>query len=119
MTKRKPVERKELDAEAQRCWDLLASAFGGEHHLGSVYFCGHGVEMSTFRDLATHDSSTLTRLILLSHAMRCRVSIGSSGPRRVKIMVHPRSDSKCNMQGHPGLEDLANKVANWIEDTKS
>ena len=114
--KRNPVERKDLGTQAQRCWDLLATAFGGEHHLGNVYLCGRGVEMSTFRDLATHDSGMLTRLVLLSHDMRCRVSIGSSGPRRVKIMVHPRSDSKCNMQGHPGLEDLAAKVANWIKE---
>jgi hypothetical protein len=115
--KRTAAERKDLDAQAQRCWDLLATAFGGEHHVGSVYFCGRGVEMSTTRDLATHDSSILTQLVLLAHSMRCRVSIGSSGPRRVKIMVHPRrSDSKHHMEGHPGLEDLAKTVANWIEE---
>jgi hypothetical protein len=78
--------------------------------------CGPGVGMSTHRDLATHDFGMLTRLVLLAHDMRCRVSIGSSGPRRVMIMVHPRSDSRCNMQGHPGLQDLAAKVANWIEE---
>lgn len=116
MTKRKPVERNDLDADAQRCWDLLTTAVGGEHHLEHVYLCGRGVAMSTHRDLATHDSSMLTRLVLLAHDMRCRVSIGSSGPRRVMIMVHPRSDSKCNAQGHPGLQDLAKTVAKWIEE---
>jgi hypothetical protein len=34
-------------------------------------------------------------------------------------MVHPRNDSKCNMEGHPGLEDLAAKVANWLKETTS
>ena len=118
-TKRKPVRRNDLDAEAQRCWDLLATAVGGEHHLKHVYPCGRGVQMSTWQDLATHDSGMLTRLVLLAHDMRCRVSIGSSGPRRVMIMVHPRSDSKCNMQGHPGLTDLAKTVAKWIEEATS
>lgn len=118
MTKRTPVERKELDANGQRCWDLLATAVRGEHHMSKVYLCGRGVEMSTWQDLATHDFNLLTRLVLLAFSLRCRVSIGSSGPRRVKIMVHPRNSSKCNVDGHPGLEDLAKTVAKWIEEAK-
>ena len=116
--KRKAVSRKDLDTQAQRCWDLLA-AMCGEHDMGDVYCCGRGVEMSTFRDLATYDSNLLTRLVLLAHDMRCRVSINSGGPRRVKIMVHPRSDSKRNMEGHPGLDDLAKTVVKWIEEAAS
>ena len=115
----KPVTRQDLGAEAQRCWDLLATSVGGAHHLGNVYRCGRGVQMSTRQDLATHDSGMLTRLVLLAHKLRCRVSFGSSGPGRVKIMVHSRDNSKDSMQGHPGLEDLAAKVANWIKEASN
>ena len=108
------VLRKNLNTDGQRCWDVLSNAFGGDHHLKAVHQCGRGIEMSTFQSLATHDSNTLTRLVLMAHNFRCRVDIGSSGPRMVRIMVHPRSDSQSTMEGHPGLVELMMAAENCM-----
>lgn len=116
VTKKIETQRKHLEPDGQRCWDVLRTAFGGDHHLQKVYECGRGIEMSTFHSLATHDSNTLTRLVLLAHKFRCRVDIGASTPRTVRIMVHPRDDSGCCMSGHPGLNDLLNAVGKAMRD---
>jgi hypothetical protein len=93
--------------DKQRCWDLLVCFVGGEHHLGNVYHLGFGLQMSTWKDLATHDGGFLTWLVLLAHRDHCRVSIGPSGPGRVAVSVWARQPEGRLSERHPGLDDLA------------
>lgn len=77
--------------------DLLGEVFRGIYHLSSRalrrvdWSKRSGIELSVHDGLATWDSDTLTRLVVLSHAMMCRVEICSSGPRLLKLWIHLRA----------------------------
>ena len=79
-----------------RCLSVLDYAFGGLHHAGRYKICeptsetfGY-VETSTFQELSTVDADLLTRLVFASLRFGVRVTVMPSGPRLLKLRLHPR-----------------------------
>ncbi len=87
--------------------DFLGSIYGGTHNLpGEVKPFGYGWCLNHQGDLATFDGDQLTRLVFLAHDRCVRVSILNSGPRMVRIVIHPRMGREGGFSvKHPTIED--------------
>ena len=95
-----------------RCAWVLIHAYGGAHHVGTVKIGSGGgwVEAVHYGEIATADSDLMTRLVVLAHDAAVRVSVQPSGPRHLRIMLHPRMRSDRNMTNHRTLEDAAQRL---------
>ncbi len=92
----------------------------GYHHMGKIKADGRtGVVTSIHGDASTFDYDALTRIVLVAHQMGVRISVGSSGPRMIKLRAHARytSDDKngelCICHRHPSLDFLASECKRW------
>lgn len=95
------------DDVKDRFGQVVGYAFGGWHHVGDPKRCGTGVKFSTYGGLATFDFNQLTKLVLISHAVRVRAEIGQGGPRQLNVYLHPRIDKPDSWSDHhPSLADL-------------
>lgn len=97
---------------AERLSKVLEITFCGLHHLtGKIYKYYEGTdyerwEYNHWGDLSTFDFNTLTALVIAAHDQCVRVSIQSSGPKMVKIVLFPRFTRKgCNTQRHPTIDE--------------
>lgn len=103
----------------------------GYHHLGKIKADGRtGVVSSIYGDVSTFDYDTLTRIVLVAHQMGVRITVGSSGPRMIKLSAYARHTSDEAEGGlsfaerHPSLAHLASECERWnlkieaIETTK-
>jgi len=97
----------------------------GYHHLGKIKADGRtGVVTSIHGDASTFDYDALTRIVLVAHQMGVRISVGSSGPRMIKLRAHARytSDDKngelCVCHRHPSLDFLASECERWAFKTE-
>lgn len=88
---------------------MLADLFGGFHHLRAraIKKWGNGIQYSHYGDLSTFDFDHLTCLVRLAHDRCIRASIGPSGPRMVRIILHKRHARTGSMfERHPTWEEL-------------
>lgn len=73
---------------------VLACAFHGIHHCPTIKKKGDADfqrwETNHSGDLATFDFDGLTRLVIAAHFYCVRVSVRSSGPGMIKILIHNR-----------------------------
>ena len=104
------LKRELTDAEKELVTILVAGFATGPwniHHSWSIMRpCGHGAKMSVYQNLATYDSSALTRLVFAAHDRCCRVSIVHCNPQRLMIQVHPRKrDGDGQSNRHPTIEE--------------
>lgn len=88
-------ESGELRPATERMENVLAFTFRGLHNAPRVHKHKVGEEweyweVNAFGDLSTYDLDQLTRLVLAAHDNCVRASVQSSGPRMVKIALHPR-----------------------------
>ena len=97
--------------------EFLAELFGGEHHIpGKVKPFGPGWCVSMNGDLSTFDFDGLTRLVFLAHDRCVRAAVMHSGPRMIKIVLHPRTNRDGHMyERHPTLCDA---ISTWRERYK-
>jgi len=74
------------------CAEMFAGVVGGFHHVsGKFTACGTGVKVHVFPcRFGTADSDYLSRLVIRAHDEMIRVSLISSGPRRVGFTLHRR-----------------------------
>lgn len=97
----KPTTREEAEA-------FFVEFYRGKHHIpgGEVKHSDkHGWCVNHYGDLSTWDFDMLTRLVFLAHDRCVRVSIDSSGPRMVRIIVHQRRYREGDIsRRHPTLE---------------
>lgn len=96
-----------------RCWDVLATAVGGLHHLPrNVYQCGRGIRVHFTCEFATYDGDMLTRMVLYGHRDCVRVAIGpGGGPRHVCVTAHPRESQMTSLaMRHATLDDLRTRI---------
>jgi hypothetical protein len=100
----------------ERCKMVLAIAFRGLHHLPSG-FKDHGrwIEANIFGGVATYDFDVLTRLVVAAHDLCVRVEISHSGPRLIKLILHPRQREGGMCHRHPTIEEAIKKVRESIE----
>jgi hypothetical protein len=100
----------ELKPFAERAEAVLSQVFGGMHHCRNVhrFFVGTEMEMwefNTFQELSTFDSNRLTELVIAAHDQCVRVTVGPSGPKRVKIQMWPRKGREGKLYNrHPTIE---------------
>lgn len=92
------------------CAKMLRDLFGGWHHLHNpIRPYGDGVEYNTSPSwFSTFDFNLLTRYVFLAHDRCIRASLGSSGPRLIKLILHRRHKREGRlMEYHPTLEEAA------------
>lgn len=89
-----------------RCAQLIASVFGGFHHMREFKACANGVRVLLHQsNLSTWDADHLTALVFAAHAQCVRVSVCVAG-MRLELMAHPRDPSgKGIMHRHPTLRE--------------
>lgn len=64
-----------------------------------------------WKDLATYDSSLLTRLVFLAHDYAIRVEVNACNFHHLELYFHPRARRSAHTSGrHPSLEEA---VASW------
>lgn len=106
----------EIEPFEKRAEAVLECAFYGLHHCPDIKkqpASGDFArwEVNNFGMLATFDSDILTRLVVAAHDKCVRVSIQSSGPRMVKIVLHPRHGREGDFsRRHPTIEDAIAKI---------
>ncbi len=98
-----------------RCAWVLVRAYRGAHHVprvrvGQRHLEINHLEINHCGDLSTADGDLLTRLVVLAHDAAVRVEVTASGPYRVKVMLHARRRTNCNMTNHSTLEEAAARV---------
>lgn len=100
---------EELPPFEERAEAVLAATFGGFHNVpGKIKRTPAPYpfwEVNIFQSLATYDFSGLTALVLAAHKYCVRVDVSAGGPRRLKIMLHPRHSRDGSMtQRHPTIQ---------------
>ena len=110
MSDQLPEELPELKAFEVRAENLLATVFGGMHHVERLKKYPRYWTCVQSGDFATYDFDTLTRLVFAAHDNCCRVSIGNGGPYRMKIMVFDRKRTGGISERHPTVEQA---LADW------
>ncbi len=110
-----PDDKIELPV-AERIQAVLASTFGGMHHVFSLKKINEGGPREYWTmihsgDLSTFDFDTLTRLVLWAHEFGVRVSLSNGGPRAIKIMLHARAKRDGSMfDRHPTIEQAIQQI---------
>lgn len=91
---------------------FFSELYYGEHHLPSkVKEFGYGFVVEDFAGMATFDSSTLTRLVIMAHDQCIRAEIRPSNPRTMKICIWKRQGREGEMSlRHPTLEQAIEKL---------
>lgn len=90
----------------ERLEAVLAFAFCGIHHCGTIKKPYPGLwEINHSGELSTFDFDELTKLVYAAHKYAVRVSIGSSGPRMVKIILHARKRTGSFCHRHPTITE--------------
>lgn len=101
---------------SERIQAVLASTFGGMHHVFSLKKFNEGSPREFWTivhsgDLATFDFDYLTALVVFAHDYGVRVSIQNGGPRALKVLLHARYDREGHMYGrHPALETAVGAI---------
>lgn len=88
------------------CFMMLSELHYGWHHIiGKVKPFGTGIENNTYATRwATFDYDGLTRAVLMSHERMIRFEIGSSGPGRIRLILHKRHTREGSMsKRHPNI----------------
>lgn len=67
------------------------------------------VHQGTFGGLSTYDMDRLTRLLLVAHEERVRVTIEAAAPRYLRLVFHPRKESGRLYERHPSMSDVISK----------
>lgn len=85
---------------------VLARTFGGFHNVPGKVKQSPGMwEVNVYCSLATYDFCNLTWLVFAAHEFCVRVEIQASGPRRLKILLHPRKRvAETTYERHPTIE---------------
>ena len=96
---------------------LLNRVFRGLHHCPKIKKQGGDFpwwEINPYGDLATYDLDTLTRLVIAAHDECVRAEISSSGPRRVRVLLHPRYGREGDFsKRHPTIEQAILNYRNY------
>lgn len=64
-------------------------------------------------DFATWDFDQLTKLVLLAHAERIRISIAPVAPRYLSVYLTPRLAEGRMAQRHPSLDEVVADFRTW------
>lgn len=121
VTKVEAVE--ELEPFEVRANRVLATAFGGLHHVPRIVKHDQGHEryemweVNTWDDLSTWDFNILTVLVIMAHDQCVRLSICHSGPRMVKIRMWPRKRHGGITERHPTIEEAIDRVRKRVLDS--
>jgi hypothetical protein len=106
--------REDWMTDAQwECACLFADLVGGFHHVSDKFKPSYidGVEINTRQTFATFDCDGLTRLVVLAHDRCIRVEICSSGPGRIRLMIHKRDPNGKHLWArHPKLMDAIKRI---------
>lgn len=106
-----PVEA--MNADQLECFRVLCDVFMGAHHVPPVRECSrYGISTATFKELATFDYDSLTRLVFSAHDRAVRVAVRSSAPRYVEIALWKRQREGDFSERHPTIEAA---LAKWRE----
>ncbi len=90
----------------ERAERLLDKVYRGIHHCGPIKKEPRQWTTNHYGQISTYDFDELTRLVLAAHEYCIRVSIQSSGPRMVKIVLHPRTCREGDVYDrHPTIEE--------------
>lgn len=90
----------------ERAERLLSKVYRGIHHCGTIKKEPGQWSTNHYGQISTYDFDELTRLVIAAHEFCVRVSIQSSGPRMVKIVLHPRKTREGDVfDRHPTIED--------------
>ena len=90
-----------MSDEQWECSRMLADLVGGFHHCEKIKGFGLGIEMNYSGELATFDFDRLTRAVIMAHDRAIRFAVSSSGPGRIKLMLHKRQREGGMSQRHP------------------
>ena len=96
----------------QRAEAVMLAAFGGKHHWPKMTYHEFPQywECNPYGDLATFDDDKLTKLVVAAHEQCVRVSVGPSGPGRVKIVIHNRKGREGRMhERHPTMDQVLSR----------
>lgn len=96
--------------EQWECAQMLADLAGGFHHCDKIKEFGSGIETNRAGELATFDFDGLTRAVVMAHDRAIRFAVSSSGPGRIKLILHKRKREGSISQRHPDRSALVPKV---------
>ena len=95
---------------------LLAGVFGGLHNVpGKIKDKKYLIEVAVDSQLATFDSSRLTKLVFLAHDLCVRVELIPCNFQRLRIHISERKRGGGMSEGHPTLEEHYRKHLKQME----
>ena len=114
-----PIARREDCSERQAiCWELI-ERWCGTHNVRRIYACGSdGLQFCIRKKISTYHCDTLTRLVLIAHAMRVRVELSGASNNYLRVVLHAREATGGFAQRHPGLVDLAQMAESEYTQTR-
>ena len=77
---------------------------GGLHHVPKLKWCHGWAEVNAHDGMSTYDFNQLTALVIGAHEEAVRVEILQGGPRRLKLLLHPRQREGDMTRRHPTIE---------------
>ncbi len=84
---------------------VLSVAFRGIHHCPRLKKEYRNLWTVTVSPISTWDFDQLTRLVIAAHHYGVRVEIEPGGPRRIKLVLTPRSSRDgCFSKRHPTIQ---------------
>ena len=104
-------KQTEFTAQQQECIDLLATVFGGRHHINELVPVGDkAIAMHCATALSTFDNGYLTHLTVLAHEKAIRVEI-SAYKSDLRLLLSYRGNREGRIYDrHP---DLTTAIANY------
>lgn len=88
------------------CAQTWARVMGGFHHCGDFKPLEDAIEVSEYAsNFSTFDFDRLTRVVFHAHDRAVRIELATSGPRRVKFILHRRRGREGSIAyRHPTVE---------------
>ena len=110
--------RTELTPFQEKVADIIGMVAGGIYNAPinwkSAEIDSRFVVVIWRGDLSTWDFDALTKLVLLAHAARIRVSIEAAAYRYLRIMFHPRKHDGWFGQRHPSIAEAVASFSEYL-----
>lgn len=98
----------EMTPDQLHCFEAIKLVYP-TRVMGVIHPHGPGIAVNVPDGMATYDTDTMTRLVLIAHRFHVRFSVLQSSPGRLRLVAHrrrPPEPGDTMSRRHPGLDFL-------------